>query len=86
VQPYQGPPQQQPYGQQQPYPQPPPYGYPAPPQQFTQVNVVGMQGRIVTNHVLHLILTILTCGLWGVVWLIVWAINSNRNQQRGQGF
>ncbi|WP_199439323.1 hypothetical protein [Umezawaea beigongshangensis] len=95
VQPYQAPPQpyvqQQPYVQpppyvqQSPYPQPSPYGYP-PPQQFTQVNVVGMQGRVVTNHVLHLILTIFSCGWWGIVWLIVWAVNSNRNQQRGQGF
>lgn len=23
------------------------------------------------NHMLHLVLTLLTCGLWGVVWLLV---------------
>ena len=29
-----------------------------------------MLGRPV-NHVLHLILTLVSCGLWGVVWLVV---------------
>jgi len=29
-------------------------------------------GRFVEiNHVLHLILTVLTCGLWAVVWIIM---------------
>lgn len=31
-----------------------------------------------TNHVLHLILTIITFGLWAPVWLIVALINANR--------
>jgi hypothetical protein len=31
-----------------------------------------------TNHVLHLLLTLLTCGMWGFVWLIVAAVNANR--------
>lgn len=30
-----------------------------------------------TNHVLHLILTLVTCFLWAPVWLIVWIINAN---------
>lgn len=34
-----------------------------------------------TNHALHLILTLLTCGLWGIVWIIVAAVNSNRTRQ-----
>ncbi len=29
-----------------------------------------------TNHVLHLILTGITCGLWLPVWGCVWAFNS----------
>lgn len=29
-----------------------------------------------TNHVLHLILSVLTCGLWLPVWAIVWWINT----------
>jgi hypothetical protein len=24
-----------------------------------------------TNHLLHLVLTLLTCGLWGVAWLAI---------------
>ena len=23
------------------------------------------------NHVLHLILTLVTCGLWGIVWIVM---------------
>jgi hypothetical protein len=34
-----------------------------------------------TNHVLHLLLTLLTCGLWLFVWLPVWAINSMRSRE-----
>jgi hypothetical protein len=29
-----------------------------------------------TNHVLHLILTLLTCGLWGFVWITMVIVNS----------
>lgn len=29
-----------------------------------------------TNHVLHLILTLVTLGLWGIVWLIIFIINT----------
>jgi hypothetical protein len=28
-----------------------------------------------TNHVLHLLLTVLTCGGWGIVWLILSVLN-----------
>jgi Uncharacterised protein family UPF0547 len=36
-------------------------------------------GVVVTgpNHLLHLVLTVLTCGVWGVVWLVV-ALNEKR--------
>ncbi|NYH51425.1 hypothetical protein HNR06_001014 [Nocardiopsis arvandica] len=27
------------------------------------------------NHVLHLILTLVTCGLWGIVWIILWIVS-----------
>jgi hypothetical protein len=30
------------------------------------------------NHILHLILTVLTVGLWGFVWLAVTATKKNR--------
>jgi hypothetical protein len=36
----------------------------------TDYSAVLVQGRPV-NHVLHAILTIFTCALWGIVWLIV---------------
>jgi hypothetical protein len=29
-----------------------------------------------TNHLLHLILTAISCGLWSPVWLCVWIVNS----------
>jgi len=36
-----------------------------------------------TNHVLHLILTILTAGVWGVlVWLPLGLINSMRSKKQ----
>lgn len=33
--------------------------------------VVGMNPGEQVNHVLHAILTILLCGLWGIVWIIL---------------
>jgi len=33
-----------------------------------------------TNHILHLILTLLTGGLWLVVWIIIGVINSNKRE------
>ena len=36
-----------------------------------------------TNHVLHLILTILTAGIWGIfVWLPLGLINSMRSKKQ----
>ena len=31
-----------------------------------------------TNHILHLVLTILTGGLWVIVWLFIGISNSNK--------
>lgn len=36
----------------------------------TANQVVLLTGRRI-NHILHLILTILTLGLWGIVWIIM---------------
>ena len=47
-----------------------PYGYP-----MMQQQVVVQSPRRGTNHGLHLILTLITGGLWLPVWLIVWACN-----------
>jgi hypothetical protein len=33
-----------------------------------------------TNHVLHLILTLVSCGLWAPVWLLVAIINANTDR------
>lgn len=32
------------------------------------------------NHTLHLILTLVTLGLWGIVWLIVWIVSTTSNK------
>lgn len=29
-----------------------------------------------TNHLLHLVLTIFTCGLWGFVWILMVVLNA----------
>ncbi len=33
-----------------------------------------------TNHVLHLILTLVTCGFWGIVWIILAVVNKTSKQ------
>jgi len=33
-----------------------------------------------TNHVLHLILSLLTGGIWFIVWIIIGVINSNKRE------
>lgn len=41
-----------------------------------------------TNHVLHLLLTLVTCGLWAPVWLLIgWSNSRGRNDaiRRAQG-
>lgn len=34
---------------------------------------------IKTNHVLHLLLTLFTCGFWAMIWPIVYFINERDN-------
>ncbi len=31
-----------------------------------------------TNHLLHLILTVVSCGLWGLVWIAMVVINQRK--------
>jgi len=40
--------------------------------------VVAIPSPGQTNHVLHLLLTVFTCGLWAPMWLIVTIVNSYR--------
>lgn len=35
-----------------------------------------------TNHTFHLLMTVFTCGLWGLVWLLVWAVNQGKSRQQ----
>lgn len=67
---------QQPYGPQHSGPQQP-YGYgyqQQPPQMPRKVTAVSKQrGLSGMSHMTHLLLTIFTCGMWGVfVWLPWW--------------
>lgn len=43
----------------------------------TDESAVMVKGKG-TNHVLHLILTIITCGLWGLVWIIMYFVAKER--------
>lgn len=45
-----------------------------------QIFVLATQKKT-TNHILHLILSILTAGLWLIVWVIVAASNSRHNSR-----
>ncbi|MGS2809899.1 hypothetical protein [Nocardia sp. MW-W600-9] len=44
----------------------------------TQNNMSGgyVQVRRGPNHGLHLILTIVSCGLWAPIWILVWVIDA----------
>lgn len=48
------------------------------------VSIANNQAQLVqggrVSHVLHLLLTIITVGLWAIVWLIVWAANRERHR------
>lgn len=35
-----------------------------------------------TNHLLHLVLTLVTFGLWFPVWVLIWLVNHNRTVAR----
>ena len=34
-----------------------------------------------TNHAVHILMTLLTCGIWLPVWIIVAAANSNKTRK-----
>lgn len=40
----------------------------------SDINAILVKGGA-TNHTLHLIISLLTCGLWLFVWPVVWLIN-----------
>jgi hypothetical protein len=40
--------------------------------------VAGSNGKTRTSHGLHLVLTILTAGLWAPVWIIVTIVNRGK--------
>lgn len=42
-------------------------------------NVIGEKQT--PNHILHLILTVISAGLWVVVWIIIAAISAGREYQ-----
>jgi hypothetical protein len=44
--------------------------------------LIEMQkAKFKTNHILHLLLTLVTCGLWGIVWMIVAASNATERSK-----
>ncbi len=45
----------------------------------TQDQAVVVYGKPV-NHVLHLILTLVTCGLWAIVWVIMALAGGEKRQ------
>jgi hypothetical protein len=47
---------------------------------MNQSQLLAKRGDYKTSHVLHLILSILTGGLWLFVWVLVAMSNSRRNQ------
>lgn len=67
----------QPYGQQYPY------GYP--PQQPMPRKVVSVskeRGLGGLTHTANLVLTIFTCGLWGLVWACWWFFRMIKPKKR----
>jgi predicted RNase H-like HicB family nuclease len=62
-------------------PQPPPTAYPTFPMPTVSqsVNVsVGGRYRPRCNHTFHLLMSLITCGLWAPIWAIDWAIKETR--------
>ncbi|QGJ89735.1 membrane protein [Mycobacterium phage Superchunk] len=52
-----------------------PYGQPVPPPPTPTVLPVR------TNHAMHLVLSLITCGMWLPVWVIMAMINSSRTRK-----
>lgn len=34
-----------------------------------------------TNHILHAVVTVITMGIWGIVWFVIASSNRNRSTQ-----
>lgn len=51
-----------------------PQGYFSQPQGYWSTQYVPAR----TNHILHLVLTLVTLGLWLPVWFVVWLYNNSR--------
>jgi len=45
------------------------------------VAVLQKEGKKI-NHILHLIITLLTCGLWGIVWAVLYFTNKSGDRIR----
>ncbi len=65
------------------------YGPPPPPQPSIVINnTVGTPAPVVVstgpNHALHLVLTLLTCGMWLPIWVIVALVGHRRVYVGGQ--
>jgi hypothetical protein len=43
----------------------------------TDLNAILVSGKPL-NHVLHLILTLVTCGLWAIVWIVLAFVGGER--------
>ncbi|GAB2983858.1 hypothetical protein [Nocardioides montaniterrae] len=43
----------------------------------TDESAVLVKGGV-TNHTLHLILTLITCGIWSLVWLVMVLVNQRK--------
>jgi hypothetical protein len=49
----------------------------------TQIHCTMCQRQVLakrpgTNHVLHLLMCVFTCGLWALVWLLITATTGNK--------
>jgi len=44
-----------------------------------EIRYVTVEPKRKTNHILHLLLAVITCGLWLPVWLMVSGSNNIRN-------
>jgi hypothetical protein len=53
-----------------------PYAQPA----AQQMVVMGGGRWIPTNHLLHLVLTVFTCGAWAPVWFVMWLVNRSSSR------
>ncbi|GGK69651.1 DUF4190 domain-containing protein [Nocardia camponoti] len=74
---------QQPYGQPQPYPGQPAYGAPYQPYGYAQPQAQGTNGMAIASLVTSLT-GLVTCGLGGIVGLILGFIALNQTKEPGQ--